>query len=154
MRRRLSMILLRVDPSAPATTWQAAAEEALRLRHRIDEGADFAELARLHSNDPSAAEGGDLGYVHDGMLAPAAQTAVAALVPGAITEPLRVLEGIVILRLDSVQQARLVPLHEAEARARALCARDGADRAWQLLKTELRAAAEVVVYDTADVGGA
>ena len=40
------------------------------LKDRIEHGADFGELARLHSDDASAAQGGDLGWVTPGTWCP------------------------------------------------------------------------------------
>jgi hypothetical protein len=40
---RLSVIVLKVDPSAPAATWTAAEEEARAIRKRVAAGADFAK---------------------------------------------------------------------------------------------------------------
>ena len=65
---RLSVILLKVDPSAATPEWDKAREEAQAIYQQIVKGKDFAELARTRSGDASAAKGGDLGYVHRGML--------------------------------------------------------------------------------------
>jgi peptidyl-prolyl cis-trans isomerase SurA len=55
---------------------EAATEaEINKLRERIQNGADFAELARKHSEDiGSAVEGGDLGWTSPGQLVGAFQT--------------------------------------------------------------------------------
>ena len=54
-------ILLRVGPTQSE---QVARERAADFRRRIQAGqASFEELARQHSQDDSAAEGGDLGWV-------------------------------------------------------------------------------------------
>lgn len=59
------------------------------LKERIDNGADFAELARLHSNDLSAAKGGDLGWLYEGDTVPEFERAMDALKIGAVSEPVR-----------------------------------------------------------------
>ncbi|NQV70853.1 MAG: peptidyl-prolyl cis-trans isomerase [Pseudohongiella sp.] len=43
-------------------------EECIALKERIEEGEDFADLAREHSNCPSKAQGGDLGQFSPGMM--------------------------------------------------------------------------------------
>jgi peptidyl-prolyl cis-trans isomerase SurA len=43
-----------------------ARNRLLGLRERIENGADFAELARLQSQDASASKGGDLGWISPG----------------------------------------------------------------------------------------
>ena len=49
------------------------------LKERLDNGADFAELARLYSNDLSAAKGGDLGWLYQGDTVPDFERAMDAL---------------------------------------------------------------------------
>ena len=43
-------------------------EQCLQLKEKIQEGEDFAEIARIHSNCPSKAQGGDLGKFGPGMM--------------------------------------------------------------------------------------
>lgn len=57
---------------------------AERLRAEIEGGADFASVAREHSEDGSADEGGDVGTLGRGRLAAAYEQAAFALAPNAI----------------------------------------------------------------------
>ncbi len=59
------------------------------LKERLDNGADFAELARLHSNDLSAAKGGDLGWLYQGDTVPDFERAMDALKPGEVSAPVQ-----------------------------------------------------------------
>lgn len=59
------------------------------LRERILQGADFAELARLNSDDASASRGGDLGWILQGDTVPEFERAMNALEPGEVSEPIR-----------------------------------------------------------------
>jgi len=43
-------------------------EKCLQLKEKIQEGEDFAEISRKHSNCPSKAQGGDLGKFGPGMM--------------------------------------------------------------------------------------
>jgi len=49
------------------------------IKRSIDAGADFAEQARLHSEDGSAAQGGELGWISPGEAVPEFETAMNAL---------------------------------------------------------------------------
>lgn len=61
-----------------------------QLRERIENGDDFAALARAHSEDPgSAANGGDLGWVSPGQLVPEFEKAMSALKPNGLSAPVR-----------------------------------------------------------------
>lgn len=137
---RLSLILLKVDPSSPRFAWEKAGQDADRLYRRLLKGADFAELARLHSSDASAARGGDLGYVHRGMLPDTIQKHVIdTLMPGVASAPVVLLEGVAIVRLEGRRPARLRAFAEVRKRVAELWAREQGEGAWQRLIGELRA---------------
>ncbi len=66
-----------------------ARRKLVGLKERLDNGADFAELARLHSNDLSAAKGGDLGWMYQGDTVPDFEKAMDALKIKQISEPVQ-----------------------------------------------------------------
>ncbi len=68
---------------------QDARNRALQIKERLDNGADFAEQARLHSEDGSASRGGDLNWLSPGDTVPEFERAMNALKPGALSEPVR-----------------------------------------------------------------
>jgi len=66
-----------------------ARQRLSELKYRIENGTDFAELARLQSDDASAARGGDLGWVAPGDTVPEFERAMDALKPGQISAPFK-----------------------------------------------------------------
>jgi peptidyl-prolyl cis-trans isomerase SurA len=66
-----------------------ARRRLLQLKERVENGAVFDELAKLHSDDPSAAKGGDLGWISPGDTVPEFEKAMNALQPGGLSEPVR-----------------------------------------------------------------
>ncbi|HWN29910.1 MAG TPA: peptidylprolyl isomerase, partial [Burkholderiales bacterium] len=61
----------------------------LNLKERLEYGADFSELARLHSEDGSATQGGDLGWLAPGDTLPEFERAMNTLKVGQISDPVR-----------------------------------------------------------------
>lgn len=60
-----------------------------QLKERIENGADFAELAKLHSDDLSASKGGDLGWLSPGDTVPEFERTMDNLRPGELSSPIQ-----------------------------------------------------------------
>jgi peptidyl-prolyl cis-trans isomerase SurA len=74
-------------PAEDESDLRQARETALRLRERILQGEDFAELARVHSADPgSRLKGGDLGWISPGDTVPTFEEAVRNIELNVISE--------------------------------------------------------------------
>lgn len=79
-------ILIKVNQIVSATDAQRKLTD---LKQRLDnKSATFEELAKLYSNDPSAAKGGDLGWIYPGDTGPEFEQAMNALKPGEISAPI------------------------------------------------------------------
>jgi peptidyl-prolyl cis-trans isomerase SurA len=66
-----------------------ARNRLMGLKERLENKADFSELARVHSEDASASRGGDLGWILPGDTVPEFERAMNNLKPGEISEPVR-----------------------------------------------------------------
>lgn len=98
-------ILLR--PHAQMSQEQAIARLA-SFRQQITSGqASFEDLARQHSQDGSARQGGDLGWVGPGQFVPEFEQAMNALKPGEMSPPVVSRFGVHLIRLDERRQAVL-----------------------------------------------
>lgn len=90
-----------------------ARAKAQQLRDQIIAGADFAELAREHSEDKgSAASGGDLGQVERGMMVKPFEDAAFALQPGQLSELVRSRFGYHLIEVTSIEGGELQPFDE------------------------------------------
>ena len=89
------------DTGAADAAWENARIRAELLRTQVLEGGDFAELARQHSRDASARDGGDLGMLKRGELAQDIETKILSLEPGELSAPFRSALGYHIFRLES-----------------------------------------------------
>jgi peptidyl-prolyl cis-trans isomerase SurA len=69
---------------------EEAKQKLLALKHRIENGENFADLARGNSDDKgSAMKGGDLGWVQPGALVPPFEEAMAGLDVNQLSEPVQ-----------------------------------------------------------------
>ncbi len=137
-RVKVHMLLLKVDPSSTSEEWDAAAKQASSLVTRLKAGESFEELARIHSGDDSASAGGDMGYIHKGMLGSEAAAVLEKMKIGDLSEPVFLLEGIAIFRLDDRENARLNELERVDDTAKDLLQKDLGEKAWKALAENLR----------------
>jgi parvulin-like peptidyl-prolyl isomerase len=147
-QRRVSLILLRVDPSSPSEVWQQALEKGKDLTSRLRGGADFAEMAREHSDDSSAEQGGDMGYLHSGMLSEAGEEQINKLQPSEISDPVVMMEGVAIFRLTERIPPKINKFEDIQERARGLWLTEQSNSAWQSLIVELKKKTPVSVNES------
>ena len=91
--------------AATARTEEQAHDKANDVEKKLAAGGDFAAVARSDSEHQTASKGGDLGVVaiNDPQVQIPAEvkTAVAKLQPGQISEPLRIPNAFLIVKLES-----------------------------------------------------
>lgn len=78
-------------------------EEAKDLKSQIDGGANFAELAKTHSSDGAAANGGDLGWFSQGMMVKPFEDAVLAMEVGKVSDPVETQFGWHLINLTETR---------------------------------------------------
>ena len=61
----------------------------LALKERIENGTKFEELARQYSEDPSASNGGDLGWINPGDTVPEFEKTISALKINEVSDPIK-----------------------------------------------------------------
>jgi peptidyl-prolyl cis-trans isomerase SurA len=104
-------ILAKVAPGPEDEVRARATAES--LRQRVFDGEDFAELARLRSDDPATREeGGVLGWFSLDNLAPSFKDVVTKLSPGEVADVTVGESGFYVLKLLEHEDARTATLDE------------------------------------------
>ena len=137
-------ILLRPGPKL---TQEAAVRRLAGWRRQIEAGtARFEDLARQHSEDGSAAQGGDLGWAGPGQFVPEFEQALSALRPGGLSEPLVSRFGVHLIQLLERREARL-DMREQREMARNALREQKYDEAYADWAREVRARSYVELRD-------
>jgi parvulin-like peptidyl-prolyl isomerase len=95
-------------------------------------------MAKIHSADDSAAKGGDLGYLHRGMLAEGLHQQIDTMKAGEVSPAVDVLEGVALIKLHERNAAKLRDFDSVRPRALELLKREQADAAWKDFVARLR----------------
>ncbi|MDR0965769.1 MAG: SurA N-terminal domain-containing protein [Myxococcales bacterium] len=99
--------------TSPTMTEAQAIAKVKALKAKVEGGADFAELAKAESEDPGSKDkGGDLGKFGEGTMVPAFQNAAFAMKPGDISEPVVTQFGVHLIKVEDVQEAKVISLEE------------------------------------------
>jgi peptidyl-prolyl cis-trans isomerase SurA len=102
---RARHILLRPSPQLSA---DLARQRLLDMRAQIERGAaSFENLARQYSEDASAAQGGDLGWVNPGAFVPEFEEAMNRLAVGGLSQPVSSRFGIHLIEVVERREATL-----------------------------------------------
>lgn len=99
-----------------AGSMQAAMEGASQLIGELQKGAPFAAVARQFSGSPTAANGGDVGWISPGEMPPEVDQVLDSLRPGQLSAPIPVKDGVYIIYLRDRRaggDANLITLKQA-----------------------------------------
>ena len=133
-------ILLKVGPSQSA---QVARERLADFKRRIQSGqASFSQLARQYSQDDTAAEGGDLGWVPPGQFAPELEQVVGNLDAGQISDPIVIGNTVHLLQVEGQREQVLTSAQQRQL-ARNMLREKKATEAFDTWAKEVRGRAYV-----------
>lgn len=128
---RARHVLLRVPKDATPEQTAAIEKKLLDVRARIENGQDFATIAREISEDPGSKErGGDLGFFGRGQMVPPFEAAAFGLEPGGLSPVVRTDFGFHLIRTEEKKTAEDTSYEQAQRElARELVIADVAKRA-------------------------
>ncbi len=112
---RTSHILILVPAGATADQDNAAKQRADALLQRAKKGEDFAKLAKENSMDGSASQGGDIGFVPKGQVAPEYEQAAFSLPTGSVSDVVRTQFGYHIIKVTDKKPEGVSALDEVRA---------------------------------------
>ena len=105
-RVRVQRIMIRLSPGATDNERKRALKTAQGLKKRLDDGEDFAKVAKEESEDPeSAARSGDIGYVLHGVAPPELDKAAFSMEVGQTSAPILTDAGYNIIRVTEKRAA-------------------------------------------------
>lgn len=119
-------ILIKVPQDATDEESEAARQRLVELLVRIQAGESFADLAREHSEDGSAAQGGDMGWFGRGEMVAAFEDAAFALEPGEVSEPVRTPFGWHVIQVADRRENSVEPLEDVAPEIRVILAEEKA----------------------------
>ena len=110
---------LKANPSEPEVHARhilvKTEDEAKEVIKALKGGADFVELAKTKSTGPSAAQGGDLGYIKRGDVVPEFAEAAFALKPGQFSEsPVKTQFGWHVIKVEEARNSQPPSFEEAK----------------------------------------
>ncbi|MEA3119144.1 MAG: peptidyl-prolyl cis-trans isomerase SurA, partial [Paraburkholderia sp.] len=133
-------ILLRVGQGALSE--QDAREKELEIRQQLAAGGDFTKFAQTYSQDGSASQGGDLGWISPGETVPEFERAMNNLKDGEVSEPVRSEYGYHLIQVLGRREAQ-GSVQEQMSLARQAIGQRKAEQAYADWLRELRDSAYV-----------
>jgi peptidyl-prolyl cis-trans isomerase SurA len=102
---QLSHILLSIPESASSNEISSIEEKALEIYELLEESKDFRELAALHSDGPTALQGGSLGWLNGQQIPSIFVNVLQNMEAGEVTRPFRAPNSYHIVKVDDVRSS-------------------------------------------------
>jgi peptidyl-prolyl cis-trans isomerase D len=152
---RVVLEIVRIAKQPSQLDQEAASVRAKEIYDSVTAGADFAEFARIFSDDlASASQGGDLGWLAKGRMGPEFDSVAFAMREGEISTPLKTQSGWhVIKNLGYREENGQREAHVAQIQVKATASAETLDAAWQQLDMVRTQAGELGFAEAAKAEG-
>jgi peptidyl-prolyl cis-trans isomerase SurA len=146
---RVRHIFFRIDAGAPPAQLQAVRERASLVLQEARNGGDFANLAQRHSEDATAANGGDLGVIKRGQALPEFDEVLFTMREGDISEVIRTPNGLHIVKIEAFSKGSEQSFSEIKAEIERRLLQGKMEQRFQDWSNELkdRAFIEITLHD-------
>ena len=140
---RLRHILIKKSSSGSRALNDDARRRIEMIKSKLDQGEDFAVLARRYSEEPTREQGGDLGYVQRGQMLPTIEGAAFGLAVGEVSPILVTEHGYHLIQVTDRRAAEVTSLEDARQDIRTTLHRMKRDRAVHDYIASLRRNADI-----------
>ncbi len=89
-------------------------DDAEAIKLELENGADFADMAKAKSVDPTAQRAGDIGYFPRGQLMPEFENACAVLEIGEVSDIVKTKLGYHIIKLTGRKEPEMRPMEQVQ----------------------------------------
>jgi peptidyl-prolyl cis-trans isomerase C len=113
---RASHILIKSEADADPVSKEEGRKKLEALKKRLDQGEDFAALAKEFSQCPSAEKGGDLGYFERGKMAKPFEDAAFSMNPGEVSDIVVTSFGFHLIKVTDRKPGRIILYDESKER--------------------------------------
>jgi peptidyl-prolyl cis-trans isomerase SurA len=119
------------------------------ILREVKGGRDFAAAAKEYSEDISASEGGDVGFIEKGKMVPEFENAVYRMKEGEISDIVETKYGYHIIKVDKILSGRTLPLKDVNNKIQLILSKKKQNSAYEEWMNELRKSAfiEILLFE-------
>lgn len=142
-RIQASHILLKIDSGDTPEVKEQKRQKLSEIRKQIEDGADFAQMAREYSDCPSKSRGGDLGLFDRGRMVKPFEDAAFQLKVGEVSDIVETQFGLHLIKLTDRQEGQVTPLENAREKIVYYLKHQKQEKAINNYLTQLRSKAKI-----------
>lgn len=151
-RVRARHILFIAERGSSETNRKAKLQQAKKVLSEVQRGGEFAEFAKKYSEDVSARDGGDTGFIVRGKMVPEFEEAVFSLKQGQISDIVETEYGYHIIKVEEILPGKTLTLDDVKDRIAQILRMEKQKQGYDDWMEELKKSAfiEVSLFDESD----